>query len=215
MTIESMDIVYYTAIFLLPGFFMRRIIAMMIPVKRANDSTVFLSCLMYSIINLAVWSWAYNLVTQLRDDSYINDWAYWVILVIVTIVGAMIISFTVGVFIQKGVIRRLGSKLKIKTIDPIDTAWDWLFLKSEPLIVKITLKDDTEICGWYAEDSFASSDASERDIYIQSVYKTDENGEHQIDPDSRGIYIFGDSIKHIKLIQPTEVQYERQKHNKQ
>jgi hypothetical protein len=53
MKIESLNIVSYTSLFLLPGFFIRGILAQLNPLKKLSDSLAFLSYLMYSIINLA------------------------------------------------------------------------------------------------------------------------------------------------------------------
>jgi len=206
MEIASLDIVLYTALFLLPGFFMRNIIALLNPAKKTSDNIAFLSCLMYSIINLAIWSWAYVLATHLKNGLGIADWVYWVILVIITLVGATITSFAVGAFIQRRFVGWIGTKIHLNTIDPTDTAWDWLFAKREVCQMIITLKDDSEICGWYAERSFTSSNPDERDIYIQYTYKKDENGMYQPDPESKGIYIPRDLIKYIELKQQKEAE---------
>jgi hypothetical protein len=39
MKIESLDIVLYTALFLLPGFFMRNIVASISPAKKTSNLT--------------------------------------------------------------------------------------------------------------------------------------------------------------------------------
>jgi len=204
MKIESLDIVLYTAIFLLPGFFMRNIISSLNPMRKASDNAAFLSYLMYSVINLALWSWVYVLVANISDSLCLEDWVYWVILVLITIIGATITSFIIGALIQNRFVRFISNILHLKSIDPTDTAWDWLFSKLEPLQLIITLKDNTEICGWYAEQSFSSSDPSDRDIYVQYIYKKDENGMYQHDLESSGIYIPKDSVKYIKLINSKE-----------
>jgi len=201
MTIGSFDIVLYSALFLLPGFFMKNIIDSLNPAKKTSDNIAFLTCLMYSIINLAVWSWAYVLATRLKGKMCLVDWVYWAILVAITLLGATVTSFVVGAIIQKRFVGWLGAKIRLNTIDPTDTAWDWLFAKRDVSQMIITLKDDSEICGWYAEQSFTSSDPNDRDIYIQYTYKKDENGVYQTDPDSKGIYIPKDSIKYIELKQ--------------
>jgi len=210
MSIASLDIAFYTAIFLLPGFFMRNIIAALIPARKTNDNFTFLTCLMYSIINLAVWSWAYVLITHIRNIRCIADWIYWVVLVAITLIGATVTAFVIGAIIQKKIIWRLGNIFGLKTIDPIDTAWDELFFRCENFQLLITLKDDSKVCGWYAYDSFTSSDANDRDIYIQYTYKEDENGKYQPDPESRGIYIPKESIKYIEIKQPKEVEKNEQ-----
>ena len=171
MTISSYEIVFFTAVFLLPGFFMRSIVASLNPVKKSSDNAEFLYCLMYSIINLAVWSWSYALVTQIKETYCLADWVYWVIIVLITMIGATITAFLIGAIIQKRFVRWLGNKFNLNTIDPTDTAWDWLFAKRKCSQLLITLKDGSEVCGWYADDSFTSSDATDRDIHTIYLQK--------------------------------------------
>jgi hypothetical protein len=68
----------------------------------------------------------------------------------------------------------------------------------------VTLKDDSEIEGWYGEDSFTSSISDDRDIFIQRLYRKDENGIYHQNPENIGFYIPKDSIKDIEFNSTTK-----------
>ena len=55
MTIDSMEVVFYTCIFLLPGFIIKSVMDTLVPPAKHNDSKYFFSCLLYSIVNCANW----------------------------------------------------------------------------------------------------------------------------------------------------------------
>jgi hypothetical protein len=160
---------------------------------------------MYSIINLGTWSWAYILVFNLKNDYYLSLSFFWFLIVILTLFSSLITSLVVGTIIQKRGIAKIGKCLKLNTIDPIETAWDWYFAKNEKVHILVTLKDDSEIAGWYGEDSFSSSIAEDRDLFIQKLYIQDKNGIYQQNPESKGFYIPKDSIKYIEFKKLMEV----------
>ena len=89
MVLNSFDVVYYTSVFILPGFIIKGIINITNPSTKTTDNIYFISCLMYSIISCAVWSWFYVLVNPLKNSKEV---LYWVVCILVTIIGALIIG---------------------------------------------------------------------------------------------------------------------------
>ncbi|MDR1871671.1 MAG: DUF6338 family protein [Deltaproteobacteria bacterium] len=199
MALNSFNVVLYTAIFLVPGFFIQNIIISLNPTRRLSDNISFLSFFMYSIINLAVWSWAYIWLTNIYNNKIISDYHYLIYILLISLLGGLILAFAIGIIIQKRVIKSLAKIFKLHYIDPIDSAWDWLFSKDEQHVILITLKDNSEIYGWYGYNSFTSSNINERDMFVELTYKKDTNGYYYFDPNSYGIYISKDLIKHIEL----------------
>ncbi|MDR1165212.1 MAG: DUF6338 family protein [Deltaproteobacteria bacterium] len=199
MNLESLNIVLYTAIFLLPGFFIRNILTTLNLTRKLSDNATFLSCFMYSVINLAIWSWAYILATNLYNNQRIPYYGYFVLLVAISLIGGLILSFVIGAFVQKRFIGWLAKRLRLKAVDPVDSTWDWLFSQLGTYRVIITLKDNNQIYGWYGSYSFTSSDPNERDIYVEYIYRLDENGEYLDDPENQGILIAKDQVKHIEF----------------
>lgn len=73
MTIDSINVVFYTCIFLLPGYIIQEIITSLTPSKQYSDNVKLLRFLGYSILNLAVWSWLYMIVlNELKSDQALH-----------------------------------------------------------------------------------------------------------------------------------------------
>jgi len=199
MTITTFDAVFYTAIFILPGFIIKTIINVLNPPKKEKDATLFLSYLTYSLVNLALCSWAYVLVSPL-SDSECTLHLYWLALLGITIVGSIVASIIIGFLKYHRVMYKLAQKFSFNVIDPTPTAWDFWFHKTEPSFVVVTLKDGSQIHGWFGSNSFASSDEQERDLFIEKIYHKLDDGSMKTIPESCGIYISKDIVKFIEFI---------------
>lgn len=197
MTVDSFEVVYYTSIFILPGFLIKSIINSMTPKVKTSDSIYFLSCLSYSIVNCAIWSWMYNILYQNRD--ILTFW-YWIFVVLSTLIGATLLAIILGYIKQKELISRLVNRTKVNYIHPVPTAWDYYFSKQKSAWVIVTLMDGSKVYGHFDNQSFASSDREERDIYIQEVYGIDEKYNWIKNGQSDGIMISKNNIKTIEFI---------------
>lgn len=195
MSIDSFDVVFYTAVFILPGFIISNIIDLINPPKKFNEGKYFLKCLLLSIMNCAIWCWLYRIIIDCKDLSSL---CHWILLVLVSLIGSTIIGIVIAVIKQKQIIDRLLYKLKVNTIHSTPTAWDYYFSKQESGFVIITLIDDSKLFGWYSSGSFTSSDPEERDIYVEKAYKV-ENEQWKLDEQSAGFYIPKDQIKVIEF----------------
>ena len=109
--------------------------------------------------------------------------------------------FFIGIIKQKGYVEKIFEKLKIKSIHHIPTSWDYCFSEQKSLWVIITLKSGKIIYGLFGENSFASSDPYERDIYIEKIYNVDKNMKW-VDNEGRseGIYIAKEEIDTIEFL---------------
>lgn len=66
----------------------------------------------------------------------------------------------------------LASKIQL----PYDTAWDFFFERRIPVFVLFQLKNGSKIGGYYGPRSYATSFPTEGDIYVETVYRVDEEG---------------------------------------
>lgn len=196
LTIESFDIVYYTCIFLLPGFLIKSFKDLLVPAERHNEMKYFSSCLLYSIINCAVWSWAYKLIYPI---SAIRPALYWIIMLAITIVGAAFISIVIAMIVQKNWIPSILNKIKVRSIHTTPTAWDYFFSKQEPAWIIVSLKSGQRFYGLYDSKSFAASDSEYRDIYIEKTYILDENKNWVESERSKGVLISKEDIETIEF----------------
>lgn len=197
MTVDSLEVVFYTCIFLLPGFVIKSILDALIPPQRHNETKYFFSCLLYSIVNCAIWSWAYRLLTPLAQNHPV---IYWISMLAITIVGASILAFLIGLIKQKECVEWMFSKMKINKVHPVPTAWDYFFAKQEEAWVIVTLKSGKTIYGKYSTESFASSDCEERDLYVEKTYSISEDMSWIEDKKSKGILISKDEIETIEFL---------------
>lgn len=197
MTVDSFDVVYYTSIFILPGFLIKSIINSLSPPQKTNESVYFLTCLAYSIINCAIWSWLYNILFIHRNK--LSVW-YWILIITVTIFGATILALIIGIIKQKDIISKILNKTGVTNINPTPTAWDYFFSKQQSTWIIVTLTDDTIIYGRFDSSSFASSDQDERDIYIEEIYDISNKKEWIKNETSNGILLSKDSIKTIEFL---------------
>lgn len=196
MTIDSFDIVFYTAIFVLPGFIINSIVDAMNPPKKYNDGIYLLKCIGFSLVSCGIWCWLYKFI--LECDK-LNTVLYWVLLTLTSVIGSALLGVAVAIIKQFQCIERILSKLRINTIHTTPTAWDYMFFNQSEGFVIITLTDDTKLYGWYSSKSFASSDQEERDVFIERGYKISDNGAWSEDAQSGGFYIPKDQIKYIEF----------------
>ena len=191
MIYDSIDAAFYTALFILPGYVITSVVNGFNPQGRLNESKYFLKCLLYSLVNLGVWCWVYNIVLTTVSKSSLQ----WLLLAAFTLFGAALLGLLIGVIKQKTPLSKLLNRLGISTIHPTVLAWDYLFSKQESYYIIVKMDDDKIVRGWFSSNSFASSDPDNHDLYIEQCY-----GEGwSEDPQSRGIYIPGDQIKYIEL----------------
>ena len=196
MTVDSLEVVSYTCVFLLPGFIIKSVIDTLVPPAKHNDSKYFFSCLLYSIVNCAIWSWIYLFLKKFFCDYPVK---YWISLLATTVVGAALVAFVIGVIKQKSVIERLFNKIGVNKIHPAPTAWDYYFSKQEESWIVVTLKNGKTIYGKFSEHSFSSSDAEERDLYIEKTYIIKDDLTWEEDEKSKGILIAKEEIETIEF----------------
>ena len=206
MTIDSLDAVFITAIFILPGFLISSIIDAITPPKKEPEGVYFVRCLVYSIINCAVWSWLYSIILCAK---YGNAFWQWILLVIVTVLGASFLALFLATLKQKAAMQKVIEKIGINTIHSTPNAWDYYFSQQEPSFIIVTLVDGTVLYGWYAYNSFSSSDQEERDLYVEKSYSVNEKNEWTMDMESNGFYVPKDQIKYIEFMKGAENTYER------
>ena len=197
MTIDSFEVLFYTCIFILPGFIIKSIMDTLVPPVKHNDTKYFFSCLLYSVVNCAVWSWAYLLLNKISEE---HPTIYWISLLATTVVGATLLAILIGVVKQKGFIEWLFAKMRVNKNHSVPTAWDYYFSKQEESWIIVTLKNGKTIYGKFSEHSFASSDTEERDLYIEKTYNIKEDMTWVEDDKSKGILVAKDEIETIEFL---------------
>jgi hypothetical protein len=121
-----------------------------------------------------------------------------------------------GLWLTKKIMRNEGrvwlQKIGLVPLHHLPTAWEFIwgeqFRLMDPrgILVIVTFKNGERIAGRWCTSSFASSDVSERDMYLEEtyVYKSEGSGEDKKESilpisGSRGIFIPAGEIRTLEF----------------
>ena len=197
MSISSVQALFLTITFIVPGFVIDSITSRFVCHKSRQPHKDFLNFLTYSCINYAVFSW---LVYVLLFGQLVI-WEQIVLLFFVTFIGPLIIGLILAYAHQYEWVRWIAEKIFLKVIHTVPTAWDYQFGSTAPAFIQITLIDGSEVRGYFGPKSFASSDPKERDIFLEKGWELNEGKWVEI-PRSGGLLVPSGSIKYIEFISP-------------
>lgn len=197
MTLESIQTVFYTFIFLTPGYFIQEMISVFMPNKSYNEGVKMIRYITYSVINCAIWSWAYWIVLlKLSSDEII----FWVIIVSLTLISSIITGTVLGLLRKLELFRKLFKYFGIQTEHSIPTAWDYKFsTTNEGKWVIVRLASGEEVYGRYSTKSLSSSEPGFRDIYIEEVYTYEDGKPWNSVDGTDGIWINASEIRSIEF----------------
>jgi hypothetical protein len=200
MKLENFSNLFFVVSVFVPGFIYSGVIANFIPSRRAKEKEVLLlRYLTATAFNYALWSpLIYLLYYQviLVERLVIQGLCWFIIL----FVSPMLLTVLNAWLVQRTSLDPLYRLLRLRPISPIPTGWDWIFSTTEPCFVLVTLKDGTEIAGYFGDRSMASSDPEHKDIYVERVYRIPENGGAWAEVErSLGMYVDGSQIAHIEF----------------
>ena len=203
MVIESFDIAVYTFMFLVPGYIIDGVMNSLSPMKNHSEGIKLIRWLMYSMINYAVWfSWGLKLYNKVLDPK---SALYWFVLVLLVVITGVLTGVILGIIRAKDSIfnfvnKKLSKRLKITLTHPIPSAWDYVFkTHTNGSWVTVRMDNDKFIRGRFYTKSFASSDESYRDIYLEEVYTKNEDEQWIKRERTQGVWLSPDSIKHIEF----------------
>ena len=199
MTLESLDVVFYTSLFLVPGYVVAEIRGAFCTTQKDETDITLLQYLLFSILNCALWSWLYNMVFQSFAENKTS--VYWLLLLAISLVGACITGLFLGLCAHYKIARKLFGKMNVSIHLPEASAWDYKFENlHEGRWVIVTLKSKQQIYGVYGETSFSSSSEGGRDLYLEKTYQFDEGtGWKEMDR-TDGVLINKDEISFVEFI---------------
>ena len=166
LDLKSVDTLYPVLMFIVPGLIILSIRSQYVTGRRPSHSAALLSYLVAS-------AFYYALILPFVDFAERPGVWAWFFLVLV---GPTVVGLLLGIEIQFDLLRTFLRWCHLNPVHSIPTAWDRKFGKMGSQWVLVTLKNGTTFAGYCDEDSFMSSDPTERDIYISWLYDLgDEN----------------------------------------
>ena len=198
MTIESLDVVFYTCIFVIPGLITQGIIASICPSNKKSEGERFASYIGYSVFNYVFVYWSIYLILSIPKPCF------FVAYTLIVLLGSAVSGFLLGFIRSKQLIRKFAKTLGINYFHSIPTSWDYVFSKQRSAYVIVTLSGGNRIAGKFDTNSFASSESDERDIYLEEEYIV-ENGTWSKVPMNVGVLIAKDNIVSIELFRGEDI----------
>ncbi len=199
MTFSSFDAVFFTVAFLVPGFVWESVLHMFLRPREDRADRVWVRLLTLSALNYGFFSWlVYLLFAQVGVLG--RPWVAALAWFFILFVSPAALGAGSGLLSQRTVVRRLLARYGIYMVHPVPTAWDYIFSQSTGSWVLITLADGSTVAGVFSARSFASSDPSDRDLYLEQLYEVEDDGLWQPVPMNRGVWIRGEAIRAIEVL---------------
>jgi len=155
------------------------------------------------VVHLLALPWTVSLITTLVQDGVqghelqVGLWALVVLIVLPTLLG---MGLGVLTDVQRPVwLKTLLVRSGLSSAARTPQAWDWVFSRGFPAYVRVRLTDGHTVFGLYSSHSFASSDSAGRDLYLQQQWTTEEGWFAAPYPQSRGVWLSGNSIVSIEF----------------
>ena len=198
MVLQSFEVVFFTAGFLVPGFVWSAVLSMLMPAGTRSKDSRFVEFLTLSCINHGLWSWA---LFPVFKTGFLERQPWWsgAILFGVVFVSPVLLGVLTGWLQQNEAVGKFLGWLGLRSVHPIPSAWDWHFGRLKPYWVVVTMKDGSRVRGLFHSRSFAGSDPERRDLYLEAQYRLLETGEWGPVEDTGGVLVMGGEIAAIEF----------------
>lgn len=174
----------------IPGFVSLKVHDLLIPGKPRIPSGAIQDAIAYGAINLGVSFWIVDAILSADLPRYLWYLCWFSVLVVLPTTWPLIAMW----IRRRQLIRRFVH-------DPQPEVWDCIFRQRKCYWVIAHLKD-RRIGGVMADKSFASSAPSNIEIYLEEVWRLDDDGNF-VDkvPRSAGVFIPGDEIVALEFFE--------------
>jgi len=192
MDIWQIDKLTLFLLFFIPGFISIKVYNLLYPSEQKDFSAFLLEAIGYSSLNFAVLSW---LIIIIHSGNFYDDHRTWYLICLFLILFTIPLLWPILFFKISD-----WGLFKKYIVSPIQKPWDYVFRGREVFWIIIHLRDGRKIGGRYDRNSFSSSYPSKEQIYLEEVWKLDEDGIFK-EPikGSKGIIVLGEEILAIEF----------------
>lgn len=207
--LDSLQTVIIVLTCLVPGFILYSTCSLFTMRRTEIKELLFLRFVAFTALNFIVClAW----VRLVLAPHFIQNHPWKTVHYLIWIIfGCPILLGLIVAFIDHWQLPRLVTRLfGLQPMHSIPTAWDFCFnqlARRGPRCVIVTFKDGKQVGGVFAFPAVASSDASERDIYLIDTHSLTKDAEGNINWISQlgndGILIRGDEVRSFEFLHPT------------
>ena len=158
---------------LVPGFVFIRVIDTLHPGRRQTMGHQIIDVGFWSVAVLAVWFLPAVLLFQ-RGPA-LPYGLYPLLLFVLILLGVfatpLLLAYILHRLELRGTLKKLGTK-------PSPTPSDWVFSQEagKHFYVRFHRKEGKDLGGYFGENSFATSSPNGQEIYVEEVWRLDEDG---------------------------------------
>jgi hypothetical protein len=191
MDLLTNDNVTLFVILFLPGFISVKIHRLLIADEKYDFTKNLFEIIGYSLINFILFSWLF----------FINAYFTWFINFPLGFYFSCFLIFICGPLCWPVLLNKIleGRKIKPYVVSNSKSAWDFYFTKRQPAWVIVHLKDGRKIGGKFSTKSFASPYPCKETIYIEELWKLENDKFIGVVPRTGGILIISDEIFAIEF----------------
>jgi hypothetical protein len=195
----SPDLILYAFLFLIPGFLTAFWINLFVPLRPGSDHKNTLTYILWSAALALPWILFQGWHGRLSYFHSFKELASFItFLMIAPFLAALLLSKVIN-NPERYPWKAFHKVFRVRTIHPIPSAWDKTFMEIEDSWILVTLKDGTKVGGIWDAKASASSDPTERDVFIRRPYQVDTEGNWTETPDSLGMLLKADQLALIEF----------------
>lgn len=187
-------------LFLVPGYIIHSIISSVTPRRRDETQLLALRFLAFSAVNAFLCA---PLLFQIKRSYplHLISAKNWGLLFVVLLIAPVVIGIVVAWIERFGLLSKAFYEIELGLLGQSPSAWDTKFksMSGEHAYMVVTLVGGRTIYGYFGSASIASTDTSERDLFLQRLYTLKPNGEWKPVPNSGGILIKASVIESIEI----------------
>jgi Family of unknown function (DUF6338) len=155
-----------------PGFIFIKLLDILVPGRRLSFGKEIIDIGAWSFAVLAVWFLPALLLFDLKDR--LPWWLYHLLLLALIVLGVfatpILLAYILYRLERRGYLKSMGSR-------PNPTPWDWFFSnRAGNYYVRFHRKEGEDLGGYFGENSFAASSPNKEQIYVEEVWRLDEDG---------------------------------------
>ena len=192
MDIFKIDTLQLILIFFVPGLISMKVYDLFIPSGRRDYLKSTLEAVSFGLINFTILHWP---IATIHSNDYQKEHPilYYIFFILIVFIAPVIWTLFYRYILS---IKFISNHI----VHPVDKPWDYVFGNKKSYWVIIHLKDGRRIGGKFDSESFASSFPAQEQIYLQELWKLDENGKFMNKvKQSEGIIISSTEFQSIEL----------------
>jgi Family of unknown function (DUF6338) len=192
---------YLILFFIVPGIVALSVRSKFITGRSPSMSENMLGFFVISLVYYSLTIFFIERVFTVREP-WVAQAIAWILLILI---GPAAFGLVLGIAAQREWASRLLYRVfDVSVVNIIPAAWDWRFSKipRPGMFIMATLTSGERVAGYFGSASFASSDVSERDLYIEEEYTVTDEGTWEVRAERVGILIPVKEIRYIEFWQP-------------